>query len=657
MLFKKTTLLLSVIIASSTTIGSFAKENNIVRVAGSERYETNIMTSKYSFDKADTVILASGDKFPDALSGGPFAFALDAPLLLSKVNELPKNILDELKRLSPKKIIILGGEDSISSKVETKLKSDYKVTRIKGADRYATSLEIAKEFKNLGWNNGYVIANGNIFADALSSANVAAKNKMSIILTNGKTMPSEHDKIIDVKNTKNIMVGGEDSLKIQDLMGSRVGGTDRYKTAQMLAEKYFNGVKSIILADGRNFPDALTAINIYKKENSPLLLNKNNDISTDLVQKINSNPVNKAIIIGGENSVSNSDFDRIKALIEKNANTPVKPGNSSGSNNSSNPSKPVEEENTISKVILSPKTGELNASKKNDEFDVIGSASYKYRPELRKWAKNISSSKDKKVILNGKELIEETRSEHLLKGDSYYIKLSVMDDKQGEISIYLPKLKEGDIVEFKSFGTEDGKYIYDPSKTKEEGNLIKQNVKLNVLPAFEYEYNKFVENNKEVINKKIDEIKVEDKEKIEKALNDQNKLSDDAKDISGRVLKDLNDKMKKIVELENIGKDKSAPKSEDFSKSTNAITMKVESRFNKEDPKVTWGEKILGKEDVEIMLNGSKLTEASSKYIIGEGQYYCSFQNSFELKFKEIKTGDKIEVNILGFEKFTYIVK
>lgn len=78
---------------------------------------------------------------------------------------------EELKRLGADKVIIIGGQEAISKQVETSIRSmNVGVERIQGSDRYATNLEILNK---LGSVNGYFVASGDKFADALSVAPIA----------------------------------------------------------------------------------------------------------------------------------------------------------------------------------------------------------------------------------------------------------------------------------------------------------------------------------------------------------------------------------------------------------------------------------------------------------------------------------------------------
>lgn len=90
---------------------------NVTRLQGSDRYGTSVAISKDAFTTADSVYLATGENFPDALAGGPAAIKDDAPILLVRKGSLPKVVQAELTRLDPSRIIILGGTSAVSQKV------------------------------------------------------------------------------------------------------------------------------------------------------------------------------------------------------------------------------------------------------------------------------------------------------------------------------------------------------------------------------------------------------------------------------------------------------------------------------------------------------------------------------------------------------------
>lgn len=94
--------------------------NEVYRHAGTNRFDTGVKVNRASFPAADAVFLATGTNFPDALAGAALAGSplWRSPIYLVPTNCVPVDVLDEIKRLHPKDIILLGGEPSLSANVE-----------------------------------------------------------------------------------------------------------------------------------------------------------------------------------------------------------------------------------------------------------------------------------------------------------------------------------------------------------------------------------------------------------------------------------------------------------------------------------------------------------------------------------------------------------
>ena len=67
------------------------------------------------------VFVATGEKFADALSGGPIAVRSAAPVLLTRAGELPDETIAELQRITPQRIVILGGTTAVSADIQVEL--------------------------------------------------------------------------------------------------------------------------------------------------------------------------------------------------------------------------------------------------------------------------------------------------------------------------------------------------------------------------------------------------------------------------------------------------------------------------------------------------------------------------------------------------------
>jgi len=97
------------------------------RIYGADRYKTAVEIAKAfksNLNKdVDTIVLASGEDYPDALCAGPLASSKNAAILLTKSKTLNEDTREYIKaNTNIKNIIIVGGEKSISSSVEDELK-------------------------------------------------------------------------------------------------------------------------------------------------------------------------------------------------------------------------------------------------------------------------------------------------------------------------------------------------------------------------------------------------------------------------------------------------------------------------------------------------------------------------------------------------------
>src|SRR4051812_4475429 len=165
--------------------------NDVERIAGGDRYSTAALISAAGFSPGVArVYVAVGTGFPDALAGGAAAAHADAPLLLVAPFEVPQPSADELNRLSPKSIVVLGGSGVISDKVVSDLQqyTTGQVRRLAGSDRYTTPVAVAKDSYPSGGSKVFV-ATGRSFPDALAGAPAAGGSAAPLLLVPGDCVP------------------------------------------------------------------------------------------------------------------------------------------------------------------------------------------------------------------------------------------------------------------------------------------------------------------------------------------------------------------------------------------------------------------------------------------------------------------------------------
>lgn len=94
-------------------------DDRVDRIGGPDRYAVAVALSRDRFYPGifDTVFLATGLGFPDALAGAALAGNAPAPLLLVPGTCVPEAVVAEIERLEASRIVILGGEATVAVSV------------------------------------------------------------------------------------------------------------------------------------------------------------------------------------------------------------------------------------------------------------------------------------------------------------------------------------------------------------------------------------------------------------------------------------------------------------------------------------------------------------------------------------------------------------
>ena len=162
----------------------------VSRLAGADRYATAAAVSAATFSPGvAAAFVATGADFADALAGGPAAAHLGAPLLLTRPNALPAALTAELSRLKPARIYVLGGSAAVSGAVLNALDAytTGPVSRLAGADRYATAAAIAGLWTSAG---ALYTATGLNFPDGLAGAAAAGHQNLPLLLVRTASVPT-----------------------------------------------------------------------------------------------------------------------------------------------------------------------------------------------------------------------------------------------------------------------------------------------------------------------------------------------------------------------------------------------------------------------------------------------------------------------------------
>ena len=244
------------------------------------RYETALKAAEefreqLGTDKLSSVIIACGTNYADALSGSYLSSVRKAPILLTDTKkdhiDLVRNYInDHVKKGGT--VYLLGGPAVVPDSVKTGL-GDFVVTRLWGADRYETNMAVLKEAGIA--SEDILVCSGMNFPDSLSAAAAGSP----IILVKNEIQSFQKEYLQDLTGKKIYIIGGEGAVNEKifssfEAFGTveRIGGTDRYETSALFADKFFDNCEGAVLAYGKDFPDGLCGGALANIKGVPLLL-------------------------------------------------------------------------------------------------------------------------------------------------------------------------------------------------------------------------------------------------------------------------------------------------------------------------------------------------------------------------------------------------
>ena len=278
----------------------------VTQIGGVDRIETAILLSQDRFedDAAGAVVLTRSDDYADALAAVPFTKGVNAPLLLTKVLLDPR-VGDEIDRVlaDAGTVFLVGGETSLAPSVQTALEAKgYLVERIAGANRYETAVAVAEK---IGVPQNILVASGQNFPDALASGPAAAWAHGVVVLTDDARMPSvTADYLASQPEAFKYAVGGQAAAAAPAI--TPIVGLDRYETARLVAETFFELPLGVGISNGSYFPDALSGGADAAAQNWPLLLAKYDSLPSQTRGFIETHPsVIRVDVYGGAGVISN----------------------------------------------------------------------------------------------------------------------------------------------------------------------------------------------------------------------------------------------------------------------------------------------------------------------------------------------------------------
>jgi hypothetical protein len=323
------------------------------RLAGLDRYQTafavadklaSTLQINYSWGQQfQAIVLASGNNWPDAVSGTSLARQNKAPILLldSKVTSIGSQETFAYMNMhvaTGAKIFILGGKGVISSDFTTHLVSmGYSASNIQqigGANRDETSFLVAKAADS---TEVAVVSDQN-FYDSISANPLYTLhdgNPCSILLAppSGTLPKTEKDYLNSCTSaiTMGDLGATADMYTLYPVakwvQGSSASSTEYVTNSQALG----SGFTSAFVATGEDFPDALTGTVLANatggQYGSPVILVKHNSIPSESLLALdsalsasNGNNISSLTILGGQSAVNDTVATGLFGIMSANPN-------------------------------------------------------------------------------------------------------------------------------------------------------------------------------------------------------------------------------------------------------------------------------------------------------------------------------------------------
>ena len=309
--------------------------NELVRDFGNNRYDTALAVSRSTFATGSvetTVVIATGEDFPDALAGSSLAGVHGSPLLLVG-STVTTELTAEIDRLSATDVVLIGGTGPIPQSIEDALAAKYNVKRVAGVNRYETAAEVAREVAAFGGNvsKAYFVR-GDEFADAIAISPFAYNLQTPVLLVQTAAVPAATEAVIDELGvTGGMIAGGIGAVDagtagdLETLLGAplvRWEGANRFETAALAAQWHVGqGLATynfVGIATGYNFPDALGGGAAAGASGGVLLLTRVDSLvpATQAVLKDNKALIDEVHVFGGPGAVNDAVYSLITNILQ-----------------------------------------------------------------------------------------------------------------------------------------------------------------------------------------------------------------------------------------------------------------------------------------------------------------------------------------------------
>jgi putative cell wall-binding protein len=215
---------------SEDVADALATYGPVTRIGGINRYETASMVAEELFTDPQTVYLAYGYSYPEAVSAAVAAGSTAGPLILTGDDQLTGFAKNYLSSLDGVEVVVVGDTSAVASSVAdavAALDSVSIVTRISGAAGPEISLAVSQAIFPAGSDRVYIATAGD-YPDALAGASLAGRNNAPVLLLSEAGAEAVGAEVERLGASDVVVLGGPEAIPFDWLLpiwNNQVGNT------------------------------------------------------------------------------------------------------------------------------------------------------------------------------------------------------------------------------------------------------------------------------------------------------------------------------------------------------------------------------------------------------------------------------------------------
>ncbi|GAA2033512.1 hypothetical protein GCM10009819_16990 [Agromyces tropicus] len=300
----------------------------VTRVPGDGRFASFAAGSASSWAPGvETAIIVNGVDETSAVAGAALAGASGAPLLAVKHRSVPVETADELGRLAPQRIVVVGGDALVADAVVDELAgfAAGDVSRIDAEGPFALAAAVSASRWQAGVDVAYLVDVSDR-PSALAASALAAASDAPILAVADDAVPSATAVELERLAPAGLVVVGDAATVtdavLDELAGStdgavtRIAGPGRFgTTAAVSSTGWPSGAGTVFVVNGSDTASATAAAALAGASGSPLLTVKRSSITSDISDELRRLDPNRVVVLGDANAIDGSVLAELAALI------------------------------------------------------------------------------------------------------------------------------------------------------------------------------------------------------------------------------------------------------------------------------------------------------------------------------------------------------